>query len=91
MPEVFFSVQLPDGQVEQCYSPSTVIRRHFRADETMTVTTFVDRSRVALHEASERVRERYGYACTSALSQLSQIERLATRYQPEDRVTITSI
>ncbi len=91
MPEVFFTIRLPDGKTEQCYSPSTIIRRHFQADESMTVEAFIARSQVAFHEASERVRERYGYACTSALSQLTQIERLASRYQPGDCVTIASL
>lgn len=91
MPEVIFTIRLPDGLTERCYSPSTVILQHFRADETLTIETFVTRSRIAFHQASERVRERYGYACTSALSQLAEIERLAGRYPADGPVTITSI
>ncbi len=91
MPEVYFSIQLPDGGVQQCYSPSTVIRSHFQRDEILTVETFVARSRIALTEASERVRARYGYACTSALAQLSEIEELARRYEAAATIRILSL
>jgi uncharacterized repeat protein (TIGR04042 family) len=77
MPEVFLTVRLPDGRTERCYSPSTVIHNHFKKDESMPLAEFVARSRLAWHAASERVRARYGYACTSALAQLAAIEDFA--------------
>jgi uncharacterized repeat protein (TIGR04042 family) len=54
------------------------------------VADFVERSRTALNIASERVRAKYGYACSSALDQLQQIEELARRYDnnPDAQVQV---
>lgn len=91
MPEVHFTVQLPDGTQQVCYSPSSVVHRYFQPDEEMSVTDFLTRSRSALTEASERVRAKYGFACSSAAAQLSEIEHF-TRTQPaEGRVRILKI
>lgn len=81
MPEVIFTVELPDGSKRECYSPSTVVFNYFHKGDEMSLTEFVSRSRRALTEASERVRARYGFACSSAADQLEQIERFA-RTQP---------
>lgn len=83
MPEVYFTVQLPDGSRKDCYSPSTVVRDFFATGDEMTVSDFVSRSRTALSQASERVRARYGFACSSADAQISAIERF-TQAQPAD-------
>lgn len=91
MPSVTFSIRLPDGAVRDCYSPSTVVHQYFRKGEEMTVSEFVTRSRTALTEASERVRARYGFYCTSAAAQLQDIEHFS-RSQPADgTVLIVSI
>ncbi len=91
MPEVHFTIQLPDGSQHQCYSPSTIVRDYFKANDEFTVTDFVSRSRVAYTAASERVRAKFGFSCSSAASQLEMIETL-TRTQPADgRVRILSI
>lgn len=90
MPEMRFSVRWPDDTVTDCYSPSQVIREHMQAGAVYPITDFVERSRTALHIASERVRARYGYACSSALDQLRRIEETATRFvaDPDARVEI---
>ena len=89
MPEVIFTVELPDGSKRECYSPSTVVCNYFQKGDEMPLAEFV--SRRALTEASERVRARYGFACSSAADQLEQIERF-TRTQPEEgTVRILSI
>jgi uncharacterized repeat protein (TIGR04042 family) len=75
MPEVIFTVQLPDGTTKECYSPSTIVHRYFAAGEEMTAAEFLQRSRTALAAASERVRAKFGYSCTSASAQLTEIER----------------
>ncbi len=75
MPEITFTVQLTDGETRECYSPSTVIRDYFAAGDEMPVEEFVTRSRKALGAASERVRAKFGFACSSAASQLAEIER----------------
>jgi uncharacterized repeat protein (TIGR04042 family) len=91
MPEVHFTVQLPDGAKRHCYSPSTVVKKYFAPGEQMPVTEFLDRSRQALSEASERVRQRYGFACTSAMAQLAEIEQFSRGQPAAGTVTIIDI
>lgn len=91
MPEVLFTVQLPDGTQKQCYSPSTVVLSYFQQGDEMPVTEFVQRSRRALNEASERVRARYGFACSSASNQLAQIEHFTRAQPPDGTVRILNI
>lgn len=91
MPEVYFTVQLPDGAKHECYSPSSVVREFFAKDEEMTVADFRKRSRSALTEASERVRAKYGFACSSAVSQLEEIERFTRAYPGGETVRILNI
>ena len=91
MPEVVFTVELPDGSKRECYSPSTVVFNYFQQGEEMPLTEFVNRSRRALTEASERVRARYGFACSSAADQLAQIERFTCTQPEEGTVRILSI
>ncbi|MDB6138009.1 MAG: hypothetical protein JWO94_1081 [Verrucomicrobiaceae bacterium] len=91
MPEVYFTVQLPDGTRKDCYSPSTVVHKFFAEGDEMSVTDFVSRSRTALTAASERVRATHGFYCTSADAQISAIERF-TQTQPADgKVRIINI
>lgn len=83
MPEMRFHIRWPDGEREACYSPSLVIKDHFEPGGSYAVDDFVQRAREALTIASERVRQRYGFACSSALDQLARIEARAAR-QPDD-------
>ena len=56
MPEMLFQIRWPDGAIEQCYSPSLVIRDHLAVGETYSVPEFLRRSRIALTIASDRVQ-----------------------------------
>ena len=85
MPEIHFTIQLPDGVRKTCYSPSSVVLKHFRADQELTVAEFVRESRAALTEASERVRRKFGFSCTAAAAQLDEIEHF-TAAQPADGI-----
>jgi uncharacterized repeat protein (TIGR04042 family) len=91
MPEVHFTVQLPDGSQQHCYSPSTVVCSYFRKGEEMSLTDFILRSRIALTEASERVRAKYGFSCSSAAAQLAEIEHLISTQPERGRVRILTI
>lgn len=93
MPEIYFQVQWPDGEVTDCYSPSTVVRQYFHSGEVLSLAEFVARSREALGQASERVRAKYGFGCGQATQQLAEIVQAARRFQPEAeaRVTILSV
>ena len=92
MPEMSFRVRWPDDSEQLCYSPSSTTRDFFTPGEAYPLDEFVERSRRALKLASERVRQRYGYACSSAAAQLQQIEQTAARFAatPDARVTVQS-
>ena len=91
MPEIFFTAELPDGATKECYSPSSVVRHYFAKGEEMPVMEFVRRSRQALAEASERVRAKFGFGCSSAAAQLSEIERWSRSYTHDAVIRIISI
>lgn len=80
MPEMTFSVVWPNGCRQDCYSPSLVIRDHLAVGEKYPIDDFVTRSRVALTEASDRVKAKYGFACTSAAATLRDIEITAAAF-----------
>ena len=80
MPEMTFHVRWPDGVEERCYSPSLVMHDFLAAGESYPLEDFVGRSTEALRLASERVRAKFGFACTSALQQESEILAAAARF-----------
>ena len=81
MPEMRFVVRWPDGRRENCYSPSLVIKDFFREGETYPLPEFLSLSRQALEIASDRVKARYGHACSLALGQLARIEARGAEFQ----------
>jgi uncharacterized repeat protein (TIGR04042 family) len=91
MPEVIFTIQFPDGITKECYSPSTVVLNHFRQGEEMSVAEFVSRSRQAFAAASERVRLKFGFACSSAAAQLASIEEWTRSYANDAIIRILHI
>jgi uncharacterized repeat protein (TIGR04042 family) len=91
MPEVLFTIQLPDGVTKECYSPSSVVRSYFAAGQEMPIPEFLSRSRKALTEASERVQAKFGFACVSGAAQLNEIERWANSYPQHSVVRIIRI
>jgi len=80
MPVMHFQVRWPDASETRCYSPSSVVQDFFAPGERYALEDFLRRSREALGIASERVRARYGFACSQAMDQLAEIERIATRF-----------
>ena len=90
MPEMRFLIRWPDGTAESCYSPSLVIKDYFVPGETYPLAEFVERSRTALNIASERVRAKYGFSCSSAMDQLTRIEAAAKAFShvPDARVIV---
>ncbi len=88
MPEMHFRVRWPDGSEERCYSPSLVIHDYFQPGAAYPLPEFVRRSREALQIASERVRAKYGFACSSALDQLARIEERAAGFPPTDAAAV---
>lgn len=93
MPAIHFNVRWPDGSEDSCYSPSTVVREHFKAGDRMPLTEFVAKAEVALDSASHRVEQKFGYFCSSAMDQLSVIKTKAARFETSQHleIEITSI
>ena len=92
MPEMRFKIRWPDGTDEICYSPSLVIREHLTPGASYALEDFLSRARTALEIASERVRARYGHACSLALGQLARIEIRCGEFRSlaEARVDVVS-
>jgi uncharacterized repeat protein (TIGR04042 family) len=90
VPEMRFHIRWPDGVAERCYSPSLVIKDFFSPGQTYLLADFVERSRTALNIASERVKAKYGFACSSAMDQLARIEIAAKAFShlPDARVSV---
>ncbi|MFD5074543.1 MSMEG_0570 family nitrogen starvation response protein [Streptomyces sp. NPDC058371] len=84
MPELYFHVRWPDGETQRCYSPSTVVEDYLTIGGVYELGDFLERSRTALGIASDRVREKYGFASTGSSDQLAQIEETAATYASLD-------
>ncbi|OBF13710.1 MSMEG_0570 family nitrogen starvation response protein [Mycobacterium sp. ACS4331] len=91
MPEMTFDVRWPDGSVQSCYSPSLVMHDHLTTGGRYTVAEFLSRSGEALQQASERVRAKYGFACTSAAATADGIRHTASRFPGDAEVEITAM
>jgi putative flavoprotein involved in K+ transport len=85
MPEMHFKVQWPSGTTEDCYSPSWIIEEYLDVGRDYPVGDFVERVAVALNIASDRVRQKYGFACSSALDQLAAIVDTAGSLSADER------
>jgi uncharacterized repeat protein (TIGR04042 family) len=80
MPVMHFHVRWPDASETRCYSPSLVVQDFLAPGERYALDDFLQRTRDALGIASERVRAKYGFACSQAMDQLAEIERIANRF-----------
>jgi uncharacterized repeat protein (TIGR04042 family) len=90
MPEVLLTLEWPDGQRSQLYSPSTVIYDYLRPGERLSVAEFGERAKSALAQASERVRARYGFACTRTDEEQRKLEPWLARYGADQWVRISA-
>lgn len=75
MPSVNFTVKWPNGEVNQYYSPSSIIYDYLRVGQVYNLRDFVMQVENGLEQASERVRLRYGFACSAAIDNLASIKR----------------
>lgn len=91
MPAMHFVVRWPDGSVETCYSPSTVIEKHLVVNHCYPVEEFTAAALRALGEASDRVASKYGYACSSAMDQAGAISQKARQFGAAETVTVEKI
>src|SRR5450830_362249 len=92
MPAMHYTVRWPDATVDTCYSPSLVIQDFFEPGQDYPLDDFLRRLREATHSASERVRAKFGVACSMAADQLAATEEKAARFggQPGARVSMVS-
>ena len=92
MPVMHFHVRWPDQTETRCYSPSLVVQDYLQVGHSYSLNDFLQRSREALHIASERVRAKYGFACSQAMDQLAEIEHRAAPFQtqPDAQVRVTA-
>ena len=92
MPEMHYRLRWPDESETTCYSPSLVIRDYFEPGADYTMADFLRRIREATQIASERVRAKFGFACSRAHDQLGGIETIAARFaaDPSARVRVVS-
>ncbi|OJU92033.1 MAG: hypothetical protein BGO19_14410 [Acinetobacter sp. 38-8] len=90
MPSVNFTVKWPNGEVNQYYSPSSIIYDYLRVGQVYSLTDFVTQVENGLEQASERVRLRYGFACSAAMDNLASIKRHINIFsiQAQDQIEI---
>lgn len=91
MPEMTVSVRWPDGTRDDLYSPSLVMHDHLHAGTQYPVEEFTERAATALGIASERVRAKFGFACTSAAATLEHIRSAAARFDANAPVTVLAM
>ena len=88
MPETTFAVRWPDGAQQTYYSPSLVVHELLEPGASYEVGELVRRTGDAMHEASERVRAKFGFACTSAMQTLERVQSHAARYPLDGTATV---
>ncbi|SFB01041.1 MSMEG_0570 family protein [Collimonas sp. OK607] len=88
MPEMHFTVRWPDDSIRECYSPSLVVKEYLEVGCAYPLADFIDRSRTALNIGSERVRQKFGYSCSSAMDQLHRIETIANGFADIDNARV---
>lgn len=91
MPEMTFDVRWPDGAVDRCYSPSLVIHDYLSVGAAYRSAEFLARCGAALTEASERVRAKLGFACTSAVATADQIRSTAAQFPADALIEIVAM
>ena len=88
MPAMHFDIRWPDATMHHCYSPSLIIKDYFVPGEIYPLDTFLAKARESLTLASDRVRAKFGFACSSAMDQLAQIENKAVQFQSDPGATV---
>jgi uncharacterized repeat protein (TIGR04042 family) len=61
-----------------------VIKDYFQPGQTYPLPQFMAQVREALNIASERVRAKFGFACSAAMDQLAELERQARRFEASE-------
>ena len=80
MPEVHFTLRWPDGTAQRCVSPSRTIEQALTEGARYPCAELLRRARTALDAGSERVRAKYGFACSAAAQQYEDLDAAAQRH-----------
>ena len=91
MPEVMLELHWPDGEASRVYSPSTVVYEFLKPGDTLSIAELEQRGLAALREASERVRARYGFACTRTDEEASKLQKRLAMYSRSEMVAVREI
>jgi uncharacterized repeat protein (TIGR04042 family) len=91
MPEVMLELHWPDGQASRFYSPSTIVYEFLKPGETLSIAELEQKGLAALREASERVRARYGFACTRTDEEASKLQKRLAMYGRSETVAVREI
>jgi uncharacterized repeat protein (TIGR04042 family) len=91
MPITYVHIEWPDHKTGQVYSPSSVIKEYFKSGERLSVEKFLAACTEGLNAASERVQQKFGYTCTSAIAELERINILCQNYDISKKVKIISV
>ncbi|GAA4082351.1 MSMEG_0570 family nitrogen starvation response protein [Zhongshania borealis] len=75
MPAVNFTVSWPDGETREYYSPSTIVHQYLKAGVSYSQAEFAELCQHTMTQASERVRQRYGFACSASSAELEKLQR----------------
>lgn len=80
MPAMHYLVRWPDGNESRCYSPSLVIHDYFTPGGDYPLDDFLTRVREATAIANQRVQAKFGFLCSRAGDQLTEIEQRAAAF-----------
>ena len=87
--DVFEGQNLPEGKKTSLYSPSTVILEYLKPGDSLKISDFKSLAIQALHKASEKVRAKYGFACTRTLEEEEKILSWISNYDPDQLISIS--
>lgn len=90
MPAMHYRLRWPDQSESTCYSPSLIIQDYFQPGTAYPLDDFLQRLREATGIANERVRAKFGFACSRASDTLAGVEARAATLagQPGAQVTV---
>lgn len=90
MPAMTYTLRWPDASETTAYSPSLVIQDYFAPGRAYDLDDFMQKLREATGIANDRVRAKFGFACSRASDQLADIEARVARHagQPGAKVQV---
>jgi len=65
-----------------------VVYEYLKPGETLSIAELEQKGLAALKEASERVRQRYGFACTRTDEEAIKLQKRLAMYGQSDRVDV---